>query len=304
MAELWRTGRQATPMVATTGKIAITVSLYLALGALPIVHQGFVVEFEIVLVTLASILFGVPGSFGAGIGTLATSAVQGPIAPYDVFRGTSYLFVGYITASLWQSRGVVSLIETEHLCSRWRYFPVAMVVTAIAAALLAVIGGWIQEMTRHSTFAASVWIQSSDVFSASIVVPTAVVLSYSLLDRYELDIGRHPGENRTGVAFSSRGVGATAVVVLAWLIGGIGISLLYHAFGIVTEGYFNARGLDLLLVLKREALFGPGGVRLQALFGAVMFGLLCALLVRFRIESGTGTRKTDAAAIQYRGGDG
>ena len=172
-------------------------------------------------------------------------------------------------------------------------------MTAVTTSLLTAANGWIQVTTRQSTFAATVWSSVGAIPPALAITPVSVALLYPLLRRYGLTRSGILGTERGELVFSRQQSAVVAVLVLVWLMGGTGISMFYYGLDIVSESVLASRGLAPLLVLADDALFGPDGVRLQVLFGAVVFGVLCSLIVRSRSDRSPRSG-TDAAAFQRR----
>ena len=275
----------------------VFVITFVTAGTTPLAYRGLFVDVGMVLLVTMSILFGFIGGIGGGVGTLVVSVLNGPLALPDVLRGANYLFVGYVAACLWRSKDIRAWPGSGS--RRWRYFIGATAVTAVTTSLLTAANGWIQVTTRQSTFGATVWSSVGAIPPALAITPVSVVLLYPLLRRYGLTPCRVLGTERAEVVFSRQQSVVVAALVLVWLIGGTGLSMFYYGLDIVPESVLASRGLVPLLVLADDALFGPDGVRLQVLFGAVMFGVLCSLLVRSRSDSSPWSG-TDTAAFQRR----
>lgn len=251
--------------------VALASGLAGLLGGIA-VPGGTVVRPAFGVALVFGVFFGAAGSLGSALGYLASRVATGSLTPVDLFVALAYFLAGYLAyyflLAVWRAgeggrHGVRS--------PRTFALSVAAVVSAVAGS--AATTAWAYELFDVAPFSVAPGLLISYAVSALLIGLPVAVLHAETTTR-----ARGSGLPRPSEPPRRRRLPVLPLLVpVVWLVVGTIGSLGYRAIKRVVAQHPHAledRGLEFLLVLQNDALFGVGAGRVQIVFGSVMLSIL------------------------------
>lgn len=257
--------------VAVLGLISALVTV--GVGSVPVL--GFVLVYPVVgLAVAAGALFGGVGAVVVAVGYLVGQAASGHVGVVALAFGVGHVTMGLVSAAVWNQRPLPdSLRRTVQL----REFGSALAVTVGSAALAGgVVVAWGYEVFALAPFTLAAGLVLSFGLSGALVAGPVLTV-FGVASGRELLRVPVGGEARAPDGGTRPTLERLVGIPLVWLVIGTAGSVGYRAIGSLLSwdaDAFAMRGLDFLLLLYNDDLFGVGGRRAQAAFGGMMFVLL------------------------------
>lgn len=225
------------------------------------------------LAVTAGILFSFHGATAVAVGYIVGKFAIGSLYLGSVLAAFAYFVVGGVSAVVW-CKGCANSNRSGYKrgLGYARLFVGTMSVAALSGG---VVLAWGYEVFGLFPFFLATRYVFSFGLASLLIAPPVLLVSMFALDR-DAAIARttdNPAENS---------LWTIGVLALTWLIVGTIGSVGYRAVTVLLSQYpevFTTRDLEILLVIHGDSVYGPGGQRIQAIFGGIMFLLLMLTLV-------------------------
>lgn len=232
------------------------------------------------LVIPFSILFGVPAVIGVGLGVVLTELYHHTLAADTLVVIGSYLIFSYTAHLTWSFEAVPARVHQGRL-----WLEVAA-VTLVSAAAAASFLAWGNEVLLYHPFYVTVGGTFVNHVLATLLV-TPLVYGLTRADLLPSEVRNDTTWARTTETDTDGGtVGVFGVTIpVLWAVCGAIGSVGFRVGERIPDDTFQSRGVEPLQLVFHD-LLGPGGQRVQIVFGVWMLVLLWACFLRVR-QSGT-----------------
>jgi len=229
------------------------------------------------LVVPLAVVYGPVGVAAAAGAVVVRDLLVGGLGAPTLVGSFAHLVMGAVAFRLW-SRGLHRRPGTDRVGSL-RGTLVFVGVALVACSAGAAVVGWGNELLAIAPFFLAV-VTAGEYLLATVVIGAPAL---ALFDRIRGDVGSHVASR------FDAGIVPVGVLSAGWLLVGTVGSLGFRNAARLPPHLFEQHGLGAVRPLADEALFGPGGVRAQAVFGALV---LVALAVVLRPEDGRESAST------------
>lgn len=257
-------------------------------GAIPVGGALLIAPVAAVFVATAIVTGGL-GLVGAAFGYAGVTTLSGGSPIVLLVSLCGYVAASVVAAVLWHGLGVTERSTVGPLLHR-----VVRGFGALSAGSIAggVVSAWLYTVVGTRPFFVAPRLVAGLWLSLLVGVPVLA----PLMRKLDLDQGTEDDDR--GVPSEFRGAEGSLELVglpVAWGVLGVAYSVGYRGLEVLATqapGALEARGIEFLLLLYDDAMYGVGGRRTQSAFG----GAMCALLALATLRAMHDSEQTENAA--------